>query len=249
MEGHRRTNWNVSVEDLEGRILLSGVGEPAGTSVPAAVQHSSLQFETTTSLQSSTKSTASGNRLTLVATVHTAGKGREVGSGLVRFTEISPTPQAIGSAHVNHDGVATVSTSRLNEGASHEILAHYIPVGKVFAASDATVNVSVTPAAATSLRISAPHFFGAPGTPITFYVTALDRAGQPVTDYTGTISLYSPTDHAAQFSMKAYTFTTADQGTHEFADGVTFHKGGAEVLKVDQVNNTQIHGKAKFGIE
>jgi hypothetical protein len=70
-----------------------------------------------------------------------------------------------------------------------------------------------------------------------------------VRDYTGTIELVSPTDHAAKFPSKKYTFTSADQGTHEFAGGITFRKGGAEVLKVDQFGNTRISGKATFGIE
>ena len=84
---------------------------------------------------------------------------------------------------------------------------------------------------------------------MTFSVTALDRAGQPVTDYAGTIQLYSPTDHAAKFPVKKYSFTPADGGTHQFADGITFRKGGAEILKVTQVSNTKILGKATFGIE
>jgi hypothetical protein len=70
-----------------------------------------------------------------------------------------------------------------------------------------------------------------------------------VTDYTGTIDLFSTTDHAAKFLSRTYTFTTADQGSHTFLDGVTFHKGGAQILKVDQATNTRIRGKATFGIE
>ena len=246
---HRRIKRNWSVESLEGRVMLSGAAEPAGADVPAAIQAHTFRYTTTTSLQSSTKSRATGNRVTLVATIHVAGYGRAVSTGHVRFSIASPTPEVIGFAHVNRLGEATITTSRLNDGASHEIQAQYFPSSSLFSTSFADVSVSVAPAAVTSFRIKAPQFFGAPGTPVTFSVTALDRAGMPVTDYTGTINLYSPTDHAAIFPARQYTFTTADQGTHEFADGVTFHKGGAEVLKIDQVNNTQIDGKAKFGIE
>jgi hypothetical protein len=246
---HRRKNSSLSVESLEGRMLLSTAAEPSGTAVHPAVEHHSLQFATTTALQSSTKTTTVGNRVILVASVHTAGIGRLVGSGRVRFSEVSPMPEGLGVANVNRLGSSTISTRRLNDGESHEIQAQYVPAGHSFATSYATVSVSVTPADVTSFRIHAPQFYGAPGTPITYSVTALDRAGQPVADYTGTINIYSPTDHAAKFPARQYTFTTADQGTHDFPDGVTFHKGGAEVLKIVQVNNTQIHGEAKFGIE
>jgi hypothetical protein len=242
---HRRAGWNWSVEGLEGRVMLSGAAEQAG----ASVQSPAVQFETTTSLQSSTMATATGNRVELTATVHTAGKDRLVGSGRVRFSVASPTPEVLGAANVNRLGVATITTSRLNNGESQDIQAQFVPAGKVFKTSYGSVVVTVTPPTVTSFRISAPRFYGAPGTPITYSVTALNRAGQPMTDYTGTINIYSPTDHAAQFPAKQFTFTTADQGTHVFTDGVTFHKGGAEVLKVTQVNDTQILGTAKFGIE
>ncbi len=160
---------------------------------------------------------------------------------------VSPNPEVIGAAHLDKLGEASLKTSRLLDGESYTIDAQFVPAQPVYASSHGSVVVSVATATVSSFRINAPQFYGAPGTPLSFSVTALDRAGQPVTDYTGTINLYSPTDHAANFPARQYTFTTADQGTHEF--GVTFHKGGAEVLKVDQVSNTQIHGTAKFGIE
>lgn len=245
---HRRTILSGSVETLEGRVLLSGAAEPTGATVPAAIQVHSVQRATTTSLESSTKTTAAGNHVILVATVHTAGDGRLVTSGRVRFSVISPTPEVIGSARVNKVGEATIKSPRLVDAETYEIQAEYLP-SRVFATSDGNVSVLIAPAAATSFRINAPQFFGAPGTPVTYSVTALDRAGQPVTDFAGTIDASSPTDHSAEFRVPQYTFTTADHGTHEFPEGVTFHKGGAEILKVDQVNNTRIHGNATFGIE
>jgi hypothetical protein len=245
---HRRMVLSWSVETLEGRVLLSGATEPTGATVPAAIQVHSVQRATTTSLQSSTKTTAAGNHVILVATVHTAD-ARLVTSGRVRFSVISPTPEVIGSARVDKVGEATIQSPRLVDAETYEIQAEYIPSSRFFATSDGNVSVSIARAAATSFRINAPHFFGAPGSPVTFSVTALDRAGQPVTDFTGTIDVFSPTDHSADVLTPQYTFTTADQGTHEFPDGVKFHKGGAEILKVDQVNNTRIQGTATFGIE
>jgi hypothetical protein len=92
-----------------------------------------------------------------------------------------------------------------------------------------------------------------------------------VTDYTGTVTVSSPTDSntifpahvyvalhlkppppvtigLATFQNQTYTFTPADHGTHTFVDGVTFNKGGAEVLKVQQQNNSRVRGFATFAI-
>ena len=246
---HRQTRPNLSVETLEGRVLLSGADRPTTVSPPAQIASHSAQRPTITSLESSTKATSTGQQVTLVATVNTEPHGRLVNSGRVRFSLVSPTPEVLGSSHLNSHGEARLETRRLQGGDTYEIQAEFIPAERVLTGSYASVSISVAPAAATSFRITAPQFFGAPGSPVTFSVTALDRVGQPVTDYKGTISLYSPTDHAAKFLVKQYTFTPADQGTHEFADGITFHKGGAEVLKVDQVSNTHIRGQATFGVE
>jgi hypothetical protein len=187
--------------------------------------------------------------LTLVATVHTAGDLRVVRGGFVRFSVVGPTPQFLGAAHPDRIGQATLTTSRLSASGTYELLAQYDSPHGRFAPSSAELSVTIGERLATSFRITAPQYFGAPGTGVTYSVTALDRAGQPVTDYTGTINMFSPTDHNAKFSPHTYSFTTADHGTHQFADGVTFHKGGADVLKVDQISNTRIAGSQKFGIE
>ena len=97
----------------------------------------------------------------LVATVHLASEGDPVESGRVRFSVVSPTPEAIGSAHLNKLGNAAIVTSRLNDGEPHEIQAQFVPSGKAFATSYGSVSVSVAPAEATSFRIRAPQFFGA----------------------------------------------------------------------------------------
>ena len=150
---------------------------------------------------------------------------------------------------LNHLGHSTLKTASLTRGGTYVIQAQYVPAQTAFASSNSQFNVTVAQPLVTSFRITAPQYFGAPGTPVSFAVTALDRAGQAVTDYTGTIDLFSPTDHSAKLLAKTYTFTTADQGTHQFPGGITFHKGGAEVLKVEQMNNTKIFATQEFGIE
>jgi hypothetical protein len=162
----------------------------------------------------------------------------------------------LGASGLDRLGHATITTNKLHRGGTFEVQAEFIPSLRGYARSSVLLTVTTGPAAVSSFRITAPHYYGAPGTPITFTVTALNWQKQPVTGYTGTIALASPTNHAAAttnpaatFVPKVYTFTTADQGSHTFVKGLTFHKGGAEVLRVHQVSNTRISGQATFGIE
>jgi hypothetical protein len=246
---HRRAASDWVLQTLEGRILLSQARATATAAASALIAPAPNQRITSTSLHASTQTTSARQTVTLVAIVNTAGTERSVTSGRVRFSVVSPTPEVLGVAHLNKFGHATLKTSRLARGGTYEIAAEYLPTQTTFASSTAQFTVAVAEPLVTSFRITAPQYFGAPGTPLSFSVTALDRAGQVVTGYTGTIDLFSPTDRAAKLLAKTYTFTTSDQGTHEFPDGITFHKGGAEVLKVDQTNETKIIGTQRFGIE
>lgn len=248
-DGKRRrpiVEW--AVQPLEGRLLLSQAGHPV-TSPPASDVASPQPRGTVTLLQASTQTESLRPSVTLVATVRTAGTLRVFQNGRVRFSVVSPTPETLGAVTLNRLGQATLKTSKLSQGGTYIIQAQYVSPHGPYASSSADLQVTVAEPLVTTFRITAPQYFGAPGTPLTFSVTALDRAHQVVTDYTGTIDLSSPTDHTAKFIPSTYTFTTADQGTHEFADGVTFHKGGAEVVQVQQISNTRIADKQKFGIE
>jgi hypothetical protein len=214
----------------------------AGGAPPAAIATSTL-------VQSKVRSTASGPQVSLSASVLTTKTHQVVSAGRVRFSVLSTSPIGLGATGLNHLGQARIQTHKLQQEGSYLVQAQFIPSGSLYAGSAGTITIDVSPPQVTSLKISTVHFFGAPGTPLTFAVTALDRQNHPVTDYTGTITLSSPTDHAANFPTKSYTFTAANQGTYTFDDGVTFDKGGAERLKVAQVNNTRIKGLATFGIE
>jgi hypothetical protein len=245
----RRAAGGWVVEPLEGRVMLSRASAPSILAAPAEVASTAGQQRTTTTLQALTQANARRPSVTLTATVAAPGIARPVSTGGVRFSVISPVSEVLGVAHPNVRGSATLKTSRLSRGETYVIEAQYFSPSRAFATSSAQLDVTVAQSPVSSFRITAPQYFGAPGTPLTFSVTALDRAGQTVTDYTGTVEFLSPTDHSAQFLPHTYTFTTADEGTHEFPDGVTFHKGGAEVLKLHQVNNTRIVGSQAFGIE
>jgi hypothetical protein len=185
----------------------------------------------------------------LTATVVATTADRPVQGGRVRFSVISPTPELLGAAHPNARGSATLVTKRLTRGATYVIQASYLAPNASYYPSNVQLDITVGESPAKRFVIRAPQFFGSPGTPIPFSVTALGHDGRPATDYTGTVQFYSPTDHSASLPQRTYTFTTADEGTHDFPDGVTFHKGGAEVLRVRQVNNTQIAGSQPFGIQ
>jgi hypothetical protein len=245
----RRAVSDWVVQPLEGRVLLSQAGGTATATPTAQVAPNPNLLRTTTTLQASTQISASRPSVTLVATVNAPGISRPVSSGRVRFSVIAPTPETLGTAYPDTVGRATLKTSRLHRGPIYEVAAQFVSPQGTFASSSAHLNIEVAPPLVTSFRITAPQYFGAPGTPITYSVTALDRAGHPVTNYTGTIQFFSSTDHSAKFLTRTYTFTTADHGTHAFVDGVTFHKGGAELLKVNQLNNTHIVGSQAFGIE
>jgi hypothetical protein len=244
----RRAVSDWAVETLDGRVLLSHAG-PTVAAGPASDVASPSLVPTTTSLEASTLTKGAKTTVTFVATVDTAKDLHVVRAGRVRFSVVSPTPETLGAAHPNRIGQATLTTSKLALGETYEVMAQYFSPHGRYATSSAELDFTVGEVLATRLLITAPRYFGSPGTPITFSVTALDRAGQVVTDYTGTINLSSSTDHSATFVPRTYTFTTADQGTHEFADGVTFHKGGAELVKVDQVSNTRVGGSQRFGIQ
>jgi hypothetical protein len=249
LHGKRRAGSDWSVQPLEGRVLLSRAGVPSTKSPSAEVASSPGLQRTATYLQASSQTNAVHPSVKLIATVEAPAIKRPVGAGRVRFSIISPTPEFLGLAHPNARGSATLKTKRLIRGVSYVIQAQFIAPNAPFAPSSTQLDVTVGESTVNSFRITAPQYFGAPGTPVTFSVTALDRAGQPVTGYTGTIRLVSPTDRSAKFLSSTYTFTTADHGTHEFPGGVTFHKGGAEVVKVQQLNNTRISGTQAFGIE
>lgn len=246
----RRAVSDWVVEALEGRTLLSQASPAVGGAsalekTPAAPK----LLATTTSLQAATAQAGPRTTVTLVAKVLTAPDRKVVRTGRVRFSVVGPTRENLGAARPDRIGQARLTTSKLRLGGTYQLLARYVSPQGRFAPSSTELRINVGQPEAAALRITAPRYFGAPGTPITFSVTAIDRAGQTVTDYTGTIDMFSPTDHSAKFTPRTYTFTTADHGTHEFAGGVTFHKGGAEVVKVDQITNTRIAGTQRFGIE
>jgi streptogramin lyase len=88
-----------------------------------------------------------------------------------------------------------------------------------------TATVKVSPAAASTLMISAPSLVNV-GASFTFTVTAVDAYGNIATGYRGRIS-FSSSDTAASLPGP-YTFTAADGGVHTFS--ATLNNTGTQSL-------------------
>lgn len=98
----------------------------------------------------------------------------------------------------------------------------------------ADASVSVTPAPATRLLVSAPAAAVA-GTPFNVTVTALDPYGNFDSNFKDTISFASTDTHPGVLPSD-YTFSSADKGTHTF-EGVTLFTATGHTLTVQDTTN------------
>jgi hypothetical protein len=268
----RAAAWRV--ESLDERIMLSHTASQAmmqaHTVIVATSRTASIPTETT--LQASNVTASTGQVVYFIADVKSANTGKPVSAGRVEFFLKSPHPKLLGKVNLNKKGEAALTTSKLTQLGPNLVVADFIPTNQRVAGSQsAAATTDVVPLAVKSFRVVPARPFGHSGEPLTFTVTALDPHGQPATDYTGTVLVTSPTDSItvfpphvyvalhlpppppvtlglATFQNQVYTFTPADHGTHTFVDGVTFNKGGAEVVKVQQKDNSRVRGFATFAI-
>jgi hypothetical protein len=258
----RRVRSSCDLERLEPRALLSGAG--GSGALP-------LHVPTTTLLKASNTSAETAEAVSFTAAVINQHTGKPVAGGLVKFLLDSPTPLVLGKVKIKH-GEARLTTSKLTRLGPNVVEADFIPTSVQLAgASSAELTIIVTPLTVTKFGVTPEVRRGHPGEPMTFTVTALLADKKPASGYTGTVMVTSPTDSntmfppsayvrlgisapapsiigLATFRNQVYTFTPADHGTHTFTGGVTFGKGGAEVVKVTQVNNHRIRGFATFAI-
>ena len=91
----------------------------------------------------------------------------------------------------------------------------------------------VATAAIASFKVQAGTYTAA-GETFYFAMTALDSSGNTVTTYAGTVH-FSSSDPAASLPPD-YTFTAADQGTHEFY--ITLNTPGGQTVTVTDTSNT-----------
>ena len=212
-----------------------------------------------------------GEPVVLNATVQNADSS--LANGVVEFETVARAPRRSRNGsrrHVRHAGER--GELRPAKSRQYQVEAVYLPNTTRFAQSTSPpADIAVTPLTAASFPRESRDPPRPLGRPVGFTVTALNAQEQPLTNYTGTVVFSSPTDSwtifpkheyatlglteppaestlLATFNPSAYTFTTADAGSHTFLGGVTFGKGGAEVLKVTQANNSKVSGKTTFSI-
>jgi hypothetical protein len=247
-----------ALERLEGRVVMSTA--------------TASKVATITTLHVSTTTAEQGAFVPLTASVENARTGAPVSYGVVRFVLQGSGHEVLGTTRLNKKGQTYFNKGDLERLGVAQITAEYIPTSSHFATSQsAPTGVTVVPATVTSFGITSYLYRGHPGKPISFTVTALGPNHKPVTNFTGTIQISSPTDDQtiypphfyASLGISAptpittdlaviphttYTFSPADHGSHTFISGITFNKGGAQVLLVTQTNNNTVYGSAKYGI-
>jgi hypothetical protein len=101
-----------------------------------------------------------------------------------------------------------------------------------------SITVTVTPAAAATLKLTGYPLSTTAGTPHSCTVTAFDAYGNVATGYRGAVS-FSSSDLKAVLPAK-YTFTSADKGTHTFT--ATLNTLGTQWLKVIDTANSVLVG-------
>ncbi len=102
----------------------------------------------------------------------------------------------------------------------------------------ATATVSVSPAAAVTLRVAGFPTLVPAGTPGGGSITAVDAFGNVASDYRNTIH-FTSSDPDAQLPAD-YTFTAADAGMHTFT--ATLTTPGTQSLTVADRANPNLHG-------
>jgi hypothetical protein len=110
----------------------------------------------------------------------------------------------------------------------------------------AASSVSVSALAANHLGISTPATYAA-GSTQAVTVTALDPFNNRASSYTGTIHFMS-TDAGALLPAD-YTLTSADQGSHTFAGGLTLKTVGTQTVTATDTGDGTISGAALVAVD
>jgi hypothetical protein len=108
-------------------------------------------------------------------------------------------------------------------------------------ATGGATGISVTPAAASTFRVSAYPPAIVAGEAVSFTVTALDPFGNIATGYGGTVRFTSSDGQAVLPGM--YSFTAADQGVHNFT--AILKTAGTQSITACDTANTPLCGTEK----
>ena len=112
----------------------------------------------------------------------------------------------------------------------------------VTAAMTGSESVTVTAAAAKTLKVSVAANPYVAGSAHSLTITALDTYGNVATGYRGKIHLTS-SDSAAILPAD-YTFTATDAGVHKFTNGLTLKTAGARSVTATDKSSASITGSA-----
>ena len=108
-------------------------------------------------------------------------------------------------------------------------------------------NETVAPSTATHYTLSAPAN-ATVGTPFSVTVTARDAYNNVATGYIGTVH-FTTSDSGTGVVLPAdYTFTTTDNGTHTFTNGVTLVSTGTQSLTATDTVTGSIAGNANVNV-
>ena len=132
--------------------------------------------------------------------------------------------------------------TNLTDDKAETIILSFTASGLVKAQSN---SITVSPAAASKLSISAPATITA-GHAFTITVTAYDSYNNVATGYRGTVH-FASTDRAAVLPAN-YTFTMSDAGVHAFANGVTLKTAGVQTITVFDLSHQSITGSTSVRV-
>jgi Bacterial Ig domain len=111
-----------------------------------------------------------------------------------------------------------------------------------------TISLPVLPGPTASLLVSIREASG--GDPIespqNLTVTAVDAFGNITPSYRGTVT-FSSTDRGATLPQN-YTFTSADEGVHEFSRGVTLKTAGSQTITATDLAFSAITGSQTIAV-
>jgi hypothetical protein len=195
---------------------LAGVALPSGASGAAATHFS---------VTASTPVTA-GSNVSFTVTALDMSNATDTGyTGTVHFT--STDGQAVLPADSTlTNGVGNFQAT-LKTAGNQTITATDVVTASITGTSN---NITVNPAAATHLSVSAPASVTA-GTPFSFTVTALDPFGNTDTNYAPIVH-FSSSDASATLPANS----TLTSGTRTFTNGATLRRAGAQTISAAQLN-------------
>ena len=143
---HRcRAPMRLALESLEGRMVLSATAASAAATTPPA------DVATITTLKTQITTAETGQIIPLTATVKNASTSAAVTDGSVEFLTVSANPLILGTAKLDSNGEAELSTKLLKDVGSYQVEAAYSTTDNAFASStSAPIPVSITPTTVNS---------------------------------------------------------------------------------------------------